>query len=56
MSWIKSETDVLPCCIHIPLCLFVVIYLDSRVGEKNTGLRDEMLLKVTEHLVHGPCH
>ena len=33
-----------------------VMDLDGRAREKDAGLWDEKLPKITEHLIQGPCH
>ena len=48
--WMEGETDALPCHFHISVSL-PIMDLDRRVREKNTGFRDEMLLKATERFV-----
>ena len=36
ISWIKGETDALPCHFHISVCL-CIMDIDCRVIEKNAG-------------------
>ena len=54
-SWIKGKLDALPCQISIFECLRRT-NVDIRTREKNAGLPDEMLSKVTEQFVQLPFH
>ena len=50
MFWITGENDALVYINGISVSLLVTD-LNSRVRKKNTRLRDEMLIKVSEHLL-----
>ena len=52
---IEVGADVLPCHVHISVPLWVMD-LDSMAREKNADLKDEMLSKVCDYLIQGPCH
>ena len=48
-------TDVLPCHIHFPACLWI-IDPHSRAAKKNTSHGNQVLLQDTAHLMQRPCY
>ena len=48
-------TDVLPCHIHLPVCLWIMD-LHSRSPKKNKSHRNEVLPQDTMHLIQRPCY
>ena len=55
ISQFQDMTDLLPCHIHLPVCLSVMDP-HSRAAEKNTSRGNEMLQQDTTHLIQRPCH
>ena len=47
-------THVLPCHIHLPMCLWIMDPL-SRAPKKNTSHGNEVLPQDTTHLIQRPC-
>ena len=48
-------TDVLPCHIHLPVCLWIMDP-QSRAPKKNTSHGNEVLPQDTMHLIQRPCY
>ena len=48
-------TDALSCCIHLPVCLWI-IGPHSRASNKNTSHGNEVLQQDTMHLKQKPCY
>ena len=53
-SQFQATTDVLPCHIHLPVCLWIMDP-HSR-APKNTSHGNNMLLQDTMHLIQRPCY
>ena len=51
----RDTTDVLPCHIHLPVCLWI-IDPHSRALKKNKSHGKEVLLQNTTHLIQRPCY
>ena len=54
-SQFQDATDVLPCHIHLHVCLWGM-NPHSSAAKKNTSHRNEMLLQDTKHLIQRPCY
>ena len=53
-SQFQDTTDVLPCHIHLPVCLWIMDP-HSR-APKNTSHGNEVLTQDTAHLIQRPCY
>ena len=51
----QDMTDVLPCHIHLPVCLWIMDP-HSRAPKKNTSHGNEVLPQDTTHLIQRPCY
>ena len=54
-SQLKDTTDVLPCHIHLTVCLWIMDP-HSSAPKKNTSHGNEVLLHDTTHLIQRPCY
>ena len=54
-SQFQDTADVLPCYIHLPVCLWIMGPY-SRAARKNMSHWNEMLLQDTTHLIWKPCY
>ena len=54
-SQFQDMTDVLPCHIHFPVCLWIMDP-HSRAPKKNTSHENEVLPQDTTHLIQRPCY
>ena len=55
LSQLQDTTDVLPCHIHLPVCLWIMDP-HSRAPKKNTSYGNEVLPQDTTHFVQRPCY
>ena len=53
-SQLQDTTDVLPCHVHLPVCLWIMDPY-SRAPKKNTTNGNKMLPHDTTHLIQRPC-
>ena len=54
-SQLQDTTDVLPCHIHLPVCLWIMVP-HSRAPKKSTSYGNEVLPQDTLHLIQRPCY
>ena len=54
-SQLQDTTDALPCHIHLPVCLWIMVP-HSRAPKKNTNHGNEVLPQDTTHLIQRPCY
>ena len=54
-SQFLDTTNVLPCHIHLPVCLWIMDP-HNRAPKKKTSQRNEVLPQNTAHLIQGPCY
>ena len=54
-SQFQGTTDVLPCHIHLPVCLWIMDP-HSIAAKKNTSHGNEALPQDTTHLIQRPCY
>ena len=54
-SQLQDMTDVLPCHIHLPVCLWIKDP-NSRAPKRNTSHGNEVLPQDTAHLIQRPCY
>ena len=54
-SQFQDTTDALPCRIHLPVCLWIIIMdTHNRAPKQNTSHGNEVLLQDTTHLIQRP--
>ena len=54
-SQFQDTTDELPCHIHLPVCLWIVVP-HSWAAKKNTSHENEVLPQNIMHLIQRPCY